>query len=179
MWQYVKTYKQCRFYFSFILLPWLSNKLLWRINKLIQDLCCTIWLWWIKFLIYWLLLFFNAKVVISGLRQFVATKCPLKMMKNAFYFTSKPLFVLKIFNFLFLLFWSCSKTAWLEGQGSFVIYTLSNISRSKENQTMKFGHFIENNLIIIFIEKWYTKCDGETSPRPLSQKLKLSISLDQ
>ena len=28
-------------------------------------------------------------------------------------------------------------------------------------------------------EKSYTKYDGETSPRPFSKKLKLSISLDQ
>ena len=31
----------------------------------------------------------------------------------------------------------------------------------------------------IILEKSYTKCDGETSPRPFSGKLKLSISLDQ
>ena len=31
----------------------------------------------------------------------------------------------------------------------------------------------------IFLEKSYTKCDGETSPRPFSEKLKLSISQDQ
>ena len=31
----------------------------------------------------------------------------------------------------------------------------------------------------IFVEKSYTKCDGETSPRPFSENLKLSISLDQ
>ena len=37
---------------------------------------------------------------LSGLRQFLATESPLKIMKNAFYFTSKALFVLKIFNFL-------------------------------------------------------------------------------
>ena len=36
----------------------------------------------------------------SGLRKFLATESPLKMMKNAFYFTSKTLFVLKIFKFL-------------------------------------------------------------------------------
>ena len=53
---------------------------------------------------------------LSGLRQFLATESPLKIMKNAFYFTSKALFILKIFNFLSWLFWSCSKTAWLEGQ---------------------------------------------------------------
>ena len=31
----------------------------------------------------------------------------------------------------------------------------------------------------IFLEKSYAKCDGETSPRPFSAKLKLCISLDQ
>ena len=31
----------------------------------------------------------------------------------------------------------------------------------------------------IFLEKSYTKCGVETSPRPFSEKLKLSISLDQ
>ena len=37
---------------------------------------------------------------LSGLRQFLAIENPLKMMKNAFYFTSKALFFLKIFKFL-------------------------------------------------------------------------------
>ena len=37
---------------------------------------------------------------LSGLRQFLATESPLKMMKNVFYFISKALFVLKIFEFL-------------------------------------------------------------------------------
>ena len=40
------------------------------------------------------------KGALSGLRQFLATESPLKMMKNAFYFTLKALFVLKIFKFL-------------------------------------------------------------------------------
>ena len=40
------------------------------------------------------------KGALSGLRQFLATESPLKMMKNVFYFTSKALFVLKIFKFL-------------------------------------------------------------------------------
>ena len=31
----------------------------------------------------------------------------------------------------------------------------------------------------IFLEKSYTKCAGETSPRPFSGKIKLSISPDQ
>ena len=43
---------------------------------------------------------FSFKGALSGLREFLATESPLKMMKNAFYFTSKALFVLKIFKFL-------------------------------------------------------------------------------
>ena len=31
----------------------------------------------------------------------------------------------------------------------------------------------------IFLEKSYTKCVGETIPKPLSKKSKLSLSLDQ
>ena len=41
------------------------------------------------------------KGALSGLRQFLATENSLKLMKNAFYFISKALFVLKIFKFLF------------------------------------------------------------------------------
>ena len=43
---------------------------------------------------------------------------------------------------------------------------------------MKFGQLIEYNMRNIFVEKSYTKCAGETIPRPLSKKSKLSISLD-
>ena len=45
--------------------------------------------------------------------------------------------------------------------------------------TMKIGQLIEYNLRNIFVAKSYTKCGRETSPRPFSGKLKLSISLDQ
>ena len=37
---------------------------------------------------------------LSGLRQFLAIGSPFKIMKTAFYFTSKTLVVLKIFKFL-------------------------------------------------------------------------------
>ena len=37
---------------------------------------------------------------LSDLRRFLATERPLKMMKNAFYFTSKAFFILKILKFL-------------------------------------------------------------------------------
>ena len=56
---------------------------------------------------------------------------------------------------------------------------LSNISRSKGNQTMKFGQFIECNMRNIFPEKSYTKCGRETIPGPFSEKSKLNIPLDQ
>ena len=44
---------------------------------------------------------------------------------------------------------------------------------------MKFGQLIEYNMRNIFLQNSFTKCGGETSPRTFSEKLKLSISLDQ
>ena len=49
------------------------------------------------------------KGALSGLRQFLATENPLKIVKIAFYFTSKSLFVLKIFTFLSSLFGHVAK----------------------------------------------------------------------
>ena len=65
------------------------------------------------------------------------------------------------------------------GQQTIAIHILPSISRSKDNQTMKFDQLIEYNMRNIFVEKLYTKCARETIPRPLSKKSKLSISLDQ
>ena len=42
---------------------------------------------------------------------------------------------------------------------------------------MKFGQLIKYNMRNIILEKSYTKCGEETSPRPFSEKLKLSISV--
>ena len=39
-------------------------------------------------------------VLIGGLRQFLATECSLKKMKNGFYFILKAVFVLKILKTL-------------------------------------------------------------------------------
>ena len=44
---------------------------------------------------------------------------------------------------------------------------------------MKFGQLLEYNMKNIFLETSYTKCGEETNLRPFSEKLKLSISLDQ
>ena len=58
------------------------------------------------------------KGALLGLRQFLAIENPLKRIKNAFYFTTKALFVLKIFKFFVL---NLEETAWLERLGSFQI----------------------------------------------------------
>ena len=64
------------------------------------------------------------------------------------------------------------------GYQTIVIHTLPNISRRNGNETMKFGQLIECNMRNIFLEKSFTKCGGKTNPRLFSEKLKLSISLD-
>ena len=53
----------------------------------------------------------NCKGALPGLRQLLATESSLKMMKNAFYFILKALFVHKIFKTFVLIFLSRRKTA--------------------------------------------------------------------
>ena len=59
-----------------------------------------------KYILFqWLFTFASTLIcALSDLRQFLAIESPLKMMKNAFYFSSNTLFVLKIFKFLSRLF---------------------------------------------------------------------------
>ena len=52
------------------------------------------------------------KGTLSGLRQFLVTQSPLKIMKNVFYFTLKALFITKIFKFLSWVFGNIEK--WLD-----------------------------------------------------------------
>ena len=59
------------------------------------------------------------------------------------------------------------------------MHTCPNISRSKDNQAMKFGQLIEYNMRKYFLEKSYTKCGGDTIPRPFSKNSELNIFLDQ
>ena len=93
----------------------------------------------------------NVSSALSGMRRFSAAENPSKMMKNTFYFTSKALFVLKIFKFLSWLFGYVSKrldekgminfkiydvTAWLTNNcDTYIVQDLEN----KSNQTTKFG----------------------------------------
>ena len=76
--------------------PSLQNFRIWNTNLF----CLTGWggTGWMCF-----------KGALSGLRQYLSTESPLEMMKNAFYFTSKALFALKIFKFLSWLFGHVSK----------------------------------------------------------------------
>ena len=113
------------------------------------------------------------------------------MMKNAFCFTLKDLFVQKIFEFLPRLFGHAEKCIDYKDKANFKIYNvitwltnncnahiLPNISRSKCNQRMKFGQLMEYNMRKIFLERLCTKYGRETIPRPFSKRSKLSIFLD-
>ena len=51
------------------------------------------------------------------------------------------------------------------------IQIFSCISRSKGNQTIKFGQLTEYNMRNTFVEKSYTKKGWETTPRLFSKKL--------
>ena len=135
------------------------------------------------------------KDALSGLRRFLATENPLKVMKIVFYFAIKALYVLKIFRFLSWIFGQVEKLFDQKDQVDLKIYDVTtretnnynthrgieytqNISRSKGNQTKKSGQLIEHNMRNIFLEKLYTKCGAETIPRHISKKSKLGISLD-
>ena len=108
------------------------------------------------------------------------------MMKNAFYFILKALFVLKKKSLIMkkniligkVRLSSRYMTSQL-GKQTIAMHILTNIFRSKGNQTMKFGQLIEYNIRNIVLEKPYRKYEGETIPRPSSKKSKLGISLDQ
>ena len=51
------------------------------------------------------------------------------------------------------------------GKVIITIHILPNISRSKFNQTIKFGWLKEYNMRKVFLEALYTNCGGETIPR--------------
>ena len=95
------------------------------------------------------------------------------MMKNAFYFMFKALFVLEIFTFLSRPFGYVEKrldqktkvnfrliSRFLTPQTGHTIittmYIFLNISRSKFNHTTKFGHFIEYKMIDLISHKNFT-----------------------
>ena len=102
-------------------------------------------------------------------------------------FTLNTLLVL-IFKFLSLIFGHIKKR--LDQKVNFKIYDVrtwltnncnTNINqyfKKQGNQVMKFGQLIEYKMMNIFLEKSYTKCDGETISRTFFKRSKLSVSLD-
>ena len=69
-------------------------------------------------------------------------------MRNVFYFKLKNFFVLEIFTFLSLHFGYVEKRLDQKAMVNFKIYVITlhilpNISRSKGNQKIKLGQFIE------------------------------------
>ena len=91
----------------------------------------------------------NGALRIFQVWEFLASESPLKMMKNAFYFNLRALFVLKIFKFLSWLFSHagnslCRKKRLISklmasqsGKHTITIHITPDISKSKGNQTMK------------------------------------------
>ena len=90
-----------------------------------------------------------------------------------------------------LLFWSSRKNGLIRKvrliskfmtlqpeKQTIAIHKMSNVSLSKDNQPMKFIQLIEYKMKKMFLEKSFTKFEGETITRPFSKKSKLSISLD-
>ena len=57
------------------------------------------------------------------------------------------------------------------GKQTIAIHLL-NITRNRP--TKKFGQLVEYNMRDNFLEKSYTKCGGETLPRPFSKKSNIS-----
>ena len=75
---------------------------------------------------------------------------PLKMMKNAFYFISKALFILKIFKFLSWLLGHVGKQLDWKDKVNFRIHDVTSW-RSKGDETITFGQLIEYNRRNIFL----------------------------
>ena len=81
------------------------------------------------------------KDALSGLRQFLPTGTPLEMMKNVFYFTSKALFVLKIFKFLSWPFGHVSKGLDIKDKVNFKFYDVT--ARLTNNRNTHISQYLE------------------------------------
>ena len=81
-------------------------------------------------MLYYILLL---KDVLPGLRQFLATESPLKLMQNAFYFTLEALFVLKIYIFFSDFFGHAGKRLDKKVKGNIKIYDVINWETSNYN----------------------------------------------
>ena len=118
------------------------------------------------------------KGALSGLRQFLATGHALKIMKIVFKFlswrfghVSKRVDQKDKVNFKFY-----DVTAWLKNTCSAHIAQYLEKKRQSDNESWSVNR---SKMRSIYLEKSYTKCGWETSPRPFLKKPKLSISLNQ
>ena len=59
------------------------------------------------------------------------------------------------------------------------IHILPKILKNKDDQKPKFGLLVEYKIENISLKTLHTKYGGETSPRPITKRSKLSISLYQ
>ena len=78
---------------------------------------------------------------LSGLRQFLATESSLKMVKNAFYFTLKAFFILKIFKFLYWLFGHAEKC--LIKKISLILKIMTSQPREKNNCNTHIAQYLK------------------------------------
>ena len=60
------------------------------------------------------------------MKQFLATESPLKLTRNAFYFTLQAVFILKIVKFLSLLLGNIEKQLDYKDKVNFNIYDVTN-----------------------------------------------------
>ena len=114
-------------------------------------------------------------------------ECPLKMMKNTFYFISKVLFVVKVFKFLPWLFGNVEKNGLIRkirlilnlwchnplNKQLISILTLPDISESKCNQAMKCGQLIQRNKRKTFFKKHTGNEAGRLVPKSQDKYLNI------
>ena len=106
------------------------------------------------------------KATLLGLRQFLTSKNPLKVMENAF-FTSKALFVLNIFSFLPWPFGHVAKR--LDKKDKSVAVSLTN-NWSKRNHGIKFCQLI---ILSTSLNQYYIVCFYCMSSWGLSKHIKI------
>ena len=115
---------------------------------------------------------------------------PFKNDGKCFLFHLKSSFRSQDIKVFVTTFWSCRKNDLIRkiktrltskfmtsqpGLQTITIHIIPNVSQSKYNQTMKFGHLIDYNKRNIFLQKLYEKSGRETSSRPLFIFLKSLI----
>ena len=84
---------------------------------------------------------YNIKGALSGLRQVLVSENPSKIIEILLFHLKNSF---------------CSQ--------NISTLILPNISKIKDNQTMKFCQFIEYNMRNLFLEKSFAKCGGKTIP---------------